>query len=101
MMNNNDVQEIFETIAPGTTMTLDEVYDYVEDHSVLTADDLAPYTETRDTVFPHWKSCIQTVLSYYKARGYVDHDVKTYDRTFFPKGRTKRDDDAAKIFSLL
>ncbi|MBO5558913.1 hypothetical protein [Ruminococcus sp.] len=97
MLNTQNVKDIFEKIPPKTKMSLDKVYGFVKKSAELTAEDLAPYTDTRETNYPHWKNIVHSVLTNYKKEGYVEHDPESHRREFFPNGMTPRDIEAAEI----
>ena len=97
MLNTKNVKDIFEKIPPKTKMSLDKVYDFVRQNAELTKEDFVPYTDARETNYPHWKNNVHAVLTDYKKRGYVKHDPNGHIREFFPNGMTPRDIEAAEI----
>ncbi|MBR1555954.1 MAG: hypothetical protein IJ644_11275 [Oscillospiraceae bacterium] len=48
----------------------------------LTLEDYAPYTDTRKTKYPHWKSQVQKALYHLKENGSIQHDADAHIYTF-------------------
>ena len=73
MIQASDVQKILNRIPHGSTLTVRQLQNLVEKHVILTAEDWAPYTDTRTTRYPHWKNVLQKELFHYKERDKVLH----------------------------
>lgn len=80
---SKDIRGIFKNqITPTTTLSIGDIQDVVKSHYFLSADDKAPHTKTRPTVYPLWKHRVQGVLSDLKRKNQIKHNAATNEYTF-------------------
>ena len=81
-MKAKDIKAILNTIPKGKTLTISQIQAYVRASFSLSAADWAIHTNTRPTNYRRWLHRIQGVLSEYKRKGIVTHNVITHSYTF-------------------
>lgn len=82
MIQAQDIKAIFAQIPAGTTLTVQQIQDLVQNSYPLSPADWEPYTETRKTNYSKWQHQVQSALARMKENGIVVHDEATHSYTF-------------------
>lgn len=82
MIQAQDIKAIFAQIPAGTTLTVQQIQDLVQNSYALSPADWEPYTETRKTNYSKWRHQVQSALARMKENGIVVHDEATHSYTF-------------------
>ena len=82
MIQAQEIKAILAQIPLGTTLTVQQIQDFVRNSYPLSLADWEPYTETRNTSYTKWQHQVQSVLAELKRNGAVVHHEATHSYTF-------------------
>ena len=82
MITAHDIRQIISTLPVGVSIPLSDIQTAVQRGYHLSAEDLAPHTNTRPTNYPLWVHRVQGTLDAMKKSGQAIHDPLTHSYTF-------------------
>lgn len=81
-MNRQTIKSILLNLPKGTTLTVGQIQNEVQNHCLPVPDDWKPYTPTRPTNYPKWHHEIQGVLYELKEKRIIIHHPSNSSYTF-------------------
>lgn len=79
MISISDITNyLMNNVAPGTTLSVQNIQHLISSHFTLTHTDLQAYVNTRKTSYPKWHSQIQKALYFMTKNNKIIHVSKGY-----------------------